>query len=59
MNNIISITPINYQLFSTNAFTTLHPEAFFYSNKDKFISLITDHPFYEMMDNHGNKSYTK
>lgn len=54
-----SITPIQFQLFSTNTFTTLLPEAFVYSNNDKYISVIAAHAFYEIIDEHGNKSYTK
>lgn len=59
MSNIIRITPINYQLLTTNTFTILLPKAFVYSNNVKNFSVITTHVFYEIIDKHGNKSYTK
>lgn len=58
MNNIV-LTPVNYQIFSTNTFTTLLSKAFVYGNNEKFITLITNHAFYEIIDNHRNKFYTK
>lgn len=38
---------------------TILPQAFVYNNNEKFISVLSAHAFYEMIDNHKNKFQTK